>query len=131
MGYTHYWDHVDFTDKQWAKIQVKAIKILEAAKASGLVLVWEDDRPSWPAEVSIACIRFNGLDDDGHETFMLERMATDFTFCKTARKPYDAAVVAMLIMVAEVSKRFSWSSDGSIEPEFKADGEALLKLAGV
>ena len=54
-------------------------------------------------------VRFNGVGDNGHETFYLSRVQfprynrTDkskyFNFCKTARKPYDKYVVKVLILM--------------------------------
>lgn len=56
-------------------------------------------------------IWFNGIGEDGHETFVFEQSHTIssydrkneqgqyFSFCKTARKPYDTAVVACLIIL--------------------------------
>lgn len=47
-------------------------------------------------------IEVNGSRENGHETFILRehfRDNPDFTFCKTARKPYDAVVVACLTVL--------------------------------
>jgi len=52
-------------------------------------------------------VHFNGVDEEGHETFLIQqtfegyRQEIDgklFQFCKTARKPYDTAVTACLII---------------------------------
>ena len=42
-------------------------------------------------------------------------MRNDFEFCKTAQKPYDKYVVAMLIAVAQITDSISVSSDGDQE----------------
>jgi hypothetical protein len=45
-------------------------------------------------------IWFNGLeeDDQGHETFQItKKLDSQFNFCKTARKPYDKYVCAVLL----------------------------------
>ena len=44
-------------------------------------------------------IRFNGIEEDGHETFYISSGFEDgFNFCKTNRKPYDIAVCECLII---------------------------------
>ena len=69
-------------------------------------------------------IRFNGVEDDGHETFYIERNfqrsdeRTDdtgkfFDFCKTASKPYDVNVCCCLIIFKHYFKDdFDVRSDG-------------------
>ena len=51
---------------------------------------------------------FNGVEGDGHETFVINRVDDDhmphheimvFDFCKTAHKPYDLCVTACLIVL--------------------------------
>ncbi|WP_210499585.1 hypothetical protein [Vibrio crassostreae] len=75
-------------------------------------------------------IVFNGdrAKDFDHETFVLALGDNvphgDFNFCKTDRKPYDAAVVAALLIVNSVNeKAFKVSSDG-----YQEDWEAGRKL---
>jgi hypothetical protein len=54
-------------------------------------------------------ILFNGIDEASHETFYIERVESNwdetesvaFSFCKTARKPYDIAVCCALIIGAK------------------------------
>ena len=59
-------------------------------------------------------IWFNGIEDDGHETFTIDfNKLTDFAYCKTARKPYDVPVcMCLLIIKAHFGKNFDLSSDG-------------------
>jgi len=68
-------------------------------------------------------IRFNGKDDEGHETFMLTPDPSDFNFCKTAQKPYDLVVVAILCLLAHRTDT-GVSSDGD-----RSDWAEGLKLA--
>jgi hypothetical protein len=120
MGYTHYWDNPGFTEDQWDVVRDHTKKILAA---STIKVQYEDDDKRPPVR-STELIRFNGVEDKGHETFYLERVPRrTFGFCKTARKPYDEIVVAMLTMLVSVVPEFSWSSDGEF-PEF-AEGLAL------
>ena len=125
MGYTHYWRQSgSFSNAQWDTITDAAHKIIAHANKSGLPLVYDYDEPNKPPELSANCIRFNGLGDDGHETFYLspgrrevqryEGEDTGFNFCKTARKPYDVPVVALLIAARNIAPDvFTWSSDGT------------------
>lgn len=38
-----------------------------------------------------------------------------WSFCKTAEKPYDRAVVTVLALAERTLPGFSWSSDGGFE----------------
>ena len=60
-------------------------------------------------------IRFNGVGDDGHETFLIYRDGHEggFSFCKTAQKPYDEVVCACLIVLNHhLGDKIEISSDG-------------------
>lgn len=72
-------------------------------------------------------IRFNGIGEDGHETFYLPRVYTRkmpqglshsnllFQFCKTAYKPYDINVCCCLIIAKHhFGKNILVQSDGSL-----------------
>ena len=57
-------------------------------------------------------IRLNGVDED-HEPFELTPAWTDFRCCKTARKPYDETVTAILIRAkVRAGSAIRISSDG-------------------
>jgi hypothetical protein len=65
MGYTHYWEsHTD-------RIPEKAVgiirEVLDEAYADGVIQREYDDTE--PPLVSDTVIRFNGIDENGHETF--------------------------------------------------------------
>jgi hypothetical protein len=111
MGYTHYWrNSAGFTDEQWNEAIARAKSILNF---TNIPVQWECDTEA-PPELSHEMIRFNGVDDEGHETFLVTPRQSG-EFCKTARKPYDEIVVAMLTMLSEVNPEFTWSSDGNDE----------------
>jgi len=112
MGYTHYWNNEKFTKKQWLEVIERGKKILSCATVIPLQFDYDDPKP---VELSKDCIRFNGVEEDGHETFLVDPFKTDFEFCKTALKPYDTVVVAFLIMLNDVNPEFEWSSDGDDE----------------
>jgi len=121
MGYTHYWKQTEsFTDDAWRTL--------------GRVIEHVENNTGVPIETSNKhlpiytddYLGFNGVGDDGHEYFSLERdwegaMISDF--CKTARKPYDVYVVALLHAASQVNPGFSWSSDG--DDKDHADGKTL------
>ena len=114
MGDTHYWRPTrDLTEDEWDNIRQVAKTILK--DNHGIIL---DNEPTDSQNLSITyeSILCNGIGDDGHETFYLTRkMRNDFEFCKTAQKPYDKYIVAMLIAVAQITDSISVSSDGDQE----------------
>ena len=63
-------------------------------------------------------LAFNGLGDDGHETFLLSKFAQqcEFNFCKTACKPYDSVVTACLVALKDrLGDDVDVSSDGDTD----------------
>ena len=136
MGYTHYWrQQRDFTDTEWQELTRLAKLIIadnEGILSDGF---GEGGKP----EVNGEHIWFNGLGEDSHETFRItkkkrakedyeEQEAYDrqgaFDFCKTAQKPYDKYVVAVLCALYNIEvkewplgdgKIMSISSDGNTE----------------
>lgn len=111
MGYTHYWEQSrDFSKTEWLKIKKSAKEIFDSNK--GIVFNWEG---KGSPEITDKSIRFNGNSDTGddHETFELTKKKEDFSFCKTARKPYDAVVVKVLSTVRKIAPdAIRLSSDG-------------------
>ena len=123
MGYTHYWTQKrDYTLKDWAWICADVRAILQA---SNVPVVREYDEPDVPAVVDEREIRFNGISEDGCETFLIPRRRfaqepwekgryrKGCSFCKTNRGAYDVIVTAILAVLAE--RGFEVSSDGSHE----------------
>ena len=108
MGYTHYWRQLrDFTDTEWQEL-TRLAKLIIADNEGTLSDGFGD---GGKPEVNGEHIWFNGLGEDSHETFRItkkkrakmdyeEQEAYDiqgaFEFCKTAQKPYDKYVVAVL-----------------------------------
>lgn len=140
MGYTHYWTQPrNFTPEEFLQISDAARTIIETASGRKfpfdgsrspehelVICNMGGDRGSRP-ELSDKCISLNGMGPElEHETFMIEAApgADTWTFCKTARKPYDVVVVAILTYLA-ADWAFAVSSDGDVD-----DWEAGIKLAG-
>jgi len=105
MGYTHYFQlHQKPTDEEWDNFDADVSKILDG---NAVPL----DNESTPYRIFL-----NGVDEDSHETFVLDRDSTRWNFCKTARKPYDDVVSAILIAARyNFGDKFSLSSDGTWE----------------
>ena len=116
MGYTHYWTVTQpFTDAQWDRLPRAAKLVLST---SGSPVAFESDTTRKPL-VDHELIRFNGVGEDGHETFLFNR-APGGELCKTARKPYDALVVSILSFAKTIAPdSIRIESDGSLE-ELKA-----------
>tara|TARA_R100000995_G_scaffold39685_1_gene18377 strand:+ start:159 stop:704 length:546 start_codon:yes stop_codon:yes gene_type:complete len=113
MGYTHYWRQLrDFTDTEWQEL-TRLTKLITAdgVGSERVKPVLATSGPNDPITINNKVIMFNGIGEDGHETFCItkkkrakmdyeEQEAYDkqgaFEFCKTAHKPYDKYVVAVL-----------------------------------
>ena len=139
MGYTHYFGHGKTSAKKWNAI-VEDCKKLQAADDTTIVNnKYVKAGAGWKTVIeapkfNTRQIRFNGIGEDGHEDFILlksgveiqpyeKRTSTQpisfgFTFCKTARKPYDTLVCACLLVYKYHSEdTMSLSSDGDEEWE--------------
>ena len=114
MGYTHYWyQKKSFTNEQWSKIQDYAEKLIFSME--GRKTLGHEKKQNDHVRVSERNIVFNGKRkyDLDHETFCLEKdMHLDqyddpkkgaFNFCKTAHKPYDKFVTAVLMMANAIA----------------------------
>jgi hypothetical protein len=95
--------------------------------------------PGTSPEFTDSKIWFNGVGNDSHETFCLNRVRPPKeawqqhcggNFCKTARKPYDLAVTAALCYLATVPDPASHtvSSDGKGRDFLDGLAEARLAL---
>lgn len=117
MGYTHYWEGMAEATPELLG-QINAVIEKSGVKIAG---GFGEGEP----EVNEGRVWINGsveLDED-YETFLLDFYDASWTFCKTAYRPYDAVVVAILILTADANPGFSWSSDGNAADH--AAGQAL------
>lgn len=123
MGYTHYIYKNPKLDSDYFKWYAENVKKL--LENPVVPIVWEHDEPNKPPEITNKLVRFNGVGDDGHETFFFERdqaieswasnKEEAFMFCKTACKPYDVYVVACLLLAKLIfGNAVKISSDGTI-----------------
>lgn len=133
MGYTHYFEQIQEPENsQWHAL-VADFKHLYASSmiTSPLPIQRETNTPDAPLADDHAIV-FNGIGEDGHETFYFPRKEdSNFNFCKTASKPYDLAVVATLILAHHhMPHCYSIRSDGT-RADWK-DGQHLIKtLLGI
>ena len=98
----------------WDKITTK-FKEMEAVAllTEALPIQLESDSSQSPL-VSRKEIQFNGIGGDGHETMYVTRTGGRFNFCKTACKPYDTTVVALLCLMNHYAPGvWDISSDGN------------------
>ena len=116
-GYSNYWKQSeDFTSSEWSKIVRLAKSAIKTAEKHGIVIRdgWGKGKPKINNnEISINGDAENNLD---HETFRItKRLEDDWSFTKTARKPYDAVVATILVGIKKIApKKFSARADGSL-----------------
>ena len=117
MGYTHYWRifQEEIPESEWIDFANDFVKILPQFMDK---LDHETDQKF---HVDGNHIIFNGIGEQSHETFYIERKnklephgnPNFFGFCKTARKEYDIAVCcALIICKKHFADIFEVSSDG-------------------
>ena len=128
MGYTHYYTQKrSFTDSEWHNIRQAADQILRPAKD----VIDQHKASDQKLKITKDIILFNGIGDDAHETFYLEKNLKPtkwksagntfnegdcFQFTKTARKPYDKYVTALLIVIHNFANgALDIASDGFYE----------------
>jgi hypothetical protein len=136
MGYTHYFQqNRNFTKAEWEIVSADLKAIVDYAQHEcGIPLAGGSGEGGTTPEFAGSVISFNGVGDDAHETFIIQRVRVlesyqtpdrlGWSFCKTARKPYDDVVTACLCYLGSVTRRdlngepilgtevFSSSSDG-------------------
>lgn len=126
MGYTVYFSQKrPFTTSEWGNIRAAVIPMFHRLKqikgAAGV------GRP----EIGNERIVFNGDGSKGedHESFILERDGNGFNFCKTARKPYDRFVKAVLIVANYYAPGvLEVTCDGDDEPDCWTEGVRIATI---
>lgn len=106
MGYTHFWERKrELTEAEQIHLMSAIRSIVETTDVplAGPMGVGE-------VEWNDGSVVLNGLDDDSHETFSFPGGRW---FCKTAYKPYDEVVTAILIASYAICPgAFGYGSDG-------------------
>jgi hypothetical protein len=141
LGYTHYFYQTkEIPQDRWESLCLDAFQVVDHCADLKIPLVYESDDPN-PPLISDDMIRFNGVRNDGHETFILikkperyeiyDGVEKHFEFCKTAHKPYDLAVgLVLLLALHHAPEIVSVSSDGRWDSEWVYIREAYRKLFG-
>lgn len=147
MGYTHY----NYRPRNnagsaymYGKLALDAKAVCDYAQAHGIALGdWTGSFGTQP-EFTEGRFSLNGIDDgrvdNSHESFIWEALPTQvdwrkdepeiFDFCKTAMKPYDAVVTAILIRAKQIyGSCVSISSDGDWS-EWKAGRDIYEAVFG-
>lgn len=132
MGYTHYW---------YTRKDADPELLAEAGRQMAKVVEMEAVRLE-VAELDFAtgAVLFNGRGEEAHEAFcwppdlarrhawMAHAQDEVFDFCKTARKPYDEAVTACLLVAKMVmGEAIALNTDG--DDEDWQDGMRLFREA--
>jgi hypothetical protein len=114
MGYSHYWSHGPLPTRKWSDFEYDVGLIIGKAATRGLIMAEEYDRPGSPPIIDSDLIHFNGKSGEGYETFRLLRESENFNAIKTAERPYDKVVTAVLIAAKHhFGKTFDVRSDGT------------------
>ena len=126
MGYTHYWiQRKPMDDDAFKAAVVDCGKILDRLK--GKIPLTSDTTDTGAPVLSDSLIEFNGVGEDGHETFAFKLPLGSFSFCKTAQKPYDLAVTGCLVVLKHhLGDSIEVSSDGDEEDDWDT-GKALVQ----
>jgi hypothetical protein len=114
MGYSHHWHGPRRVSA--GKFSAIAWHCRRVVEHIGVPVQLEDNDAMPPIFTSKE-IRFNGVGEAGHETCIIGRDYLS-SFCKTDRKPYDAAVCACLIVLrAHLGEKFIVTSSGDDDEE--------------
>lgn len=119
MGYTHYWSHQEINSETWDEICADVRLLIDTADVP---VAGCYDSPIFREDDAIC---FNGIRDDEHETFVFTRSPESFNFCKTARKPYDLLVAAVLAVAKDYDPDISVRSDGDLDDQEWIDALAF------
>lgn len=150
MGYTHYWrrhDHTQATTharaqarEAYGRLVLDAQRICKQAQENGIALANGMGEDGTQPDFTEGYFALNGVGKDGHETLYwsaevsvaewdrdsIEKGEGVFNFCKTAYKPYDAVVTAILLRASQhYGNLVNVTSDGTWSEW--ADGLALYE----
>jgi hypothetical protein len=127
MGYTHYWERpAVIAPETFGRFAEDVRRIVTAVASEGVPMGDSMGNADSEPEIGDKLVAFNGVRNDGHESFYVPAVDdTSFNFCKTAQKPYDAAVVASLVALKHHVPATKLSSDGDMEDW--GDGLALYR----
>lgn len=85
MGFTRYWEFKSLDNEKFEEFSSMCDLLIDSM---GI--------PVEDVMINKTQVRFNGVDEDGHETFNFSLQKPGFNFCKTNLKPYDELVCGCL-----------------------------------
>jgi hypothetical protein len=94
MGYTHYWTIKNAIEQsKWDDFLHGARQIIATAKDAGIFIADFSEGNT---------VHINGISYGAHEDFVISSDDVGYDLCKTAQKPYDTVVTAILIHAKKV-----------------------------
>ncbi|MBX3192361.1 MAG: hypothetical protein KF819_35550 [Labilithrix sp.] len=141
-GYTHYWKWLKEPERaalgrcvaEMTRIADARREILsDGAGKTGAEARFDQTCEAFDAS-DLGCLAFNGVGAEKHETFSfpVSGGAPAFSFVKTALKPYDAVVVAALIVARDHfdPDTLDISSDGDWGVEWESGAKLYSQVLG-
>ena len=95
MGYSHYFNNKELSRSKFLLFSDQCKRIINIAKEQGIEVKYDSYDNAEPLLRNDE-VQFNGIEDEGHETFIL-KADPNADFCKTKQKPYDDVVTACLL----------------------------------
>lgn len=118
MGYTHYW-RLKQTRKTIPQPALDIIKEIVEDECAGYLQ--RGMHNTHPPLVTQTEVLFNGCSGQDYETFHFSIRQKGFACCKTAERPYDKAVMAVLIVLQHyLGDDLKVTSDGLFDEEWLA-----------
>jgi hypothetical protein len=107
MGYSHYFNNIEASPSDWESFIRDVRKVVSLSKVP------------LEAEVLSDQLLINGAEEENqHEDLFITQKSKGHQFCKTARKPYDTVVCAVLHLYEyHIGKDVHISSDGDLEDD--------------
>lgn len=112
MGFTRYWEFESLDSEKFKDFSSICQTLIDSMNIS-----LED------VTVNETQVRFNGVDEDSHETFNFSLNKVGLNFCKTNVKPYDEVVCGCLYVAKSIfgdSIRVNPSDDEHIVKKVKS-----------
>jgi hypothetical protein len=119
MGFTRYWEFKTLDSEKFKDFSLMSKLLIDSMNI-----------PVEDVTINETQVRFNGVDEDGHETFNFSLNKPDFNFCKTNVKPYDELVcgclyIAKLLFGDDI--RINQDCDPSDDEEILQQVKSILR----
>lgn len=119
MGFTRYWEFKTLDSEKFKDFSLMSKLLIDSMNI-----------PVEDVIINETQVRFNGVGEDGHETFNFSLNKPDFNFCKTNVKPYDELVcgclyIAKLLFGDDI--RINQDCDPSDDEEIVQQVKSILR----